>query len=91
MCSWTDSFRLDGFYVDAYDGCFSASAVSTFNFLPVFYIGGAPADGATVYASDLFGSLTDEVTQTLSLKANKRSIHVFGFRCVSFCPRDASQ
>eukprot|EP00752_Nemacystus_decipiens_P001671 g1623.t1 len=59
-CSGADSFRLDGFQIDSYNGCYSASAESTFNFLPMFFIGGAPVDGATVYASDLFGALTDE-------------------------------
>ncbi|CAM9587639.1 unnamed protein product [Ectocarpus fasciculatus] len=59
-CSAGDSFRIAGFQLDAYDGCYSASETTTFNFLPVFYVGGVPADGPVVYASDLFGSLTDE-------------------------------
>lgn len=62
VCSGDDSFRVESFRLGgAYDGCYSASNVSTFNFLPVFYIGGVPADGPVVYASDLFASLANEV------------------------------
>lgn len=70
-CSGSDSFRIAGFQLDAYDGCYSASQTTTFNFLPVFYIGGVPADGPAVYASDLFGSLTDEVRVRTSWSENR--------------------
>lgn len=62
-CSGGDSFRITGFQLGAFDGCYSASSVSTFNFLPIFYntADGVPADGPAVYASDLFGTLSNEV------------------------------
>lgn len=62
-CTGGASFRISGFELGAFDGCYSASAVSTFNFLPIFYntADSMPADGPTVYASDLFGTLSDEV------------------------------
>lgn len=66
-CAAGESFRISGFQLDGFDGCYEASRVSTFNFLPVFYLGdGVPADGPTVYASDLFGALSDEVIACVS-------------------------
>lgn len=44
-----------------FDGCYSPSDSSTFNYNKIYFIGGEAADGPTVYASDLFGTLVDEV------------------------------
>lgn len=58
-----DSFRMSGFTYQVFNGCYTASDSSTFNFNPVYFVGGEVADGPAVYASDMFGSLVDEVSE----------------------------
>lgn len=61
VCGGIDSFRISDFAYPPFDGCYSASDTSTFNFNPVYFVGGEVDDGPAVYASDLFGSLENEV------------------------------
>eukprot|EP00903_Cladosiphon_okamuranus_P018843 g17331.t1 len=90
-CTGGDSFRISGFPLGAFDGCYSASSVSTFNFLPIFYntAGGVPADGPTVYASDLFGTLSDEYFWSIG-NYNQSGDFVDTRHCVDADGRDAS-
>lgn len=55
------SFRVSDFTNQSFNGCYSASGSSTFNYNHVYFVGGESADGPAVYASDLFGSLVDKV------------------------------
>ena len=63
QCSGVDSFRVSDFpyAYQVFDGCYSASDSSTFNFNPVYFMGGGASGGPAVYASDLFGLLENEV------------------------------
>lgn len=74
------SFRMSGFTEPNFDGCYSPSDSSTFNYNDIYFVGEEAADGPAVYASDLSARLVDEVGG-LNVKKRRaaRLVHITSF------------